>query len=180
MTTRKRMFPAEGLCGGSGSWEDEANKWGRLKSHAIANFIQCISQFIFWGLKGVGWIKHTIPRGSYMWQTRHTAKTCLSKEVYKQIMAASCSGYCNEFSLVNSLLSIVPGRNIKQIPTTIPCLGETKITRLLLCSSGIFSQTLRNLIRFCSWTMFLALNYWQLTDVMRGRKVSSFQKYGPW
>lgn len=109
-----------------------------------------------------------------------TAKTCLSKEVYKQITAASCNGYCNKFSLVSSLLSTVPGRSIKHIPTTIPCLGETKIKRLLLRSSGIFSQTLRNLIWFCSWTMFLALNYWQLTDVVRRRKVSSFQTYDPW
>lgn len=128
------------------------------------------------------WMNKTYnPKGkSHVSGKAHTAKTCLSKEVYKQIMAASCNGYCNKFSLVNSLLFTVPGRSIKHIPTTISCLGETKITRLLLRSSGIFSQTLRNLIRFCSWTMFLALNYWQLTDVMRGRRVSSFQKYGPW
>lgn len=89
----------------------------------------------------------------------HTAKIFLSKEVYKQIIIAHCNGYCNKFSLINSLLSTVIGRSIKHITTTIPCLGETKITRLLLRSSGIFSQTLRNLIRLCSWTMFLVLNY---------------------
>jgi hypothetical protein len=27
---------------GSGTWENGANKWGKLRSHALANFMQSI------------------------------------------------------------------------------------------------------------------------------------------
>ena len=34
--------------GGGGTWENGADKRGRLKSHAIANFVQNLRQFILW------------------------------------------------------------------------------------------------------------------------------------
>lgn len=36
---------------GGGTRENGAWKWSRLKSHAVANFIQSIRHFIFWGLR---------------------------------------------------------------------------------------------------------------------------------
>lgn len=42
---------------GCGTWEIGADKWGRLKSHTIVNFIQSICHFILWGLRKITRIK---------------------------------------------------------------------------------------------------------------------------
>lgn len=50
---------------------NRADKWGRLKSHAIANFRQSLRQFILWGFRKVTWVKfklYTITRTSHTWQ----------------------------------------------------------------------------------------------------------------
>jgi hypothetical protein len=75
-----------GHCSRDGkTWENKANKWGRLKTHAIANSIQSIRQFILQGLRGA----HEL---STQGQTVHDrGLRCgenISIEEYKQIIEA--------------------------------------------------------------------------------------------
>jgi hypothetical protein len=112
-----------------GTWRKGANKGGRLKSYAIANFIQSLRQLIPWRLGKVTCVQlHTVTRTSCMWQNQFFCRSLWTNN--------------------NSQLQWI----IWSKPTLICCAWaghkntfqeQSEVTRLLSCLFGVFSQALR-------------------------------------
>ena len=68
---------------GGGTWENATDKWDRLKSHRIANFIQSIRQFILRVKSNMSTVFNHKDK-LHIVDKLHTAKSSFSIEVYKQ------------------------------------------------------------------------------------------------